>query len=73
MIDGYDYFVPDLSTEMPEVGAVTGFGDTLDEAVQQMNDHAEQVEGFQLVVQNGAFEKAQEAIDKGKAVGIEFD
>lgn len=58
--------------EYPELGTVLGFGNTLEEAVLNCQENAEQVKGFQIEVRCDAIEEALAQIKKAKAYGIEF-
>lgn len=71
VIDGKHYFVPQ-DVELPEIGAVVGIGDSLEEAIEQVDSVAEEIEGFQIEVHNNSFEKAMEVVEEGRELGIEF-
>lgn len=71
VIDGKLYHVP-TDHEMPEVGAVVGIADTLEEAIEQVKDRAEQVKGYGLDIKVDALDSAQEEIAEAAEYGITF-
>lgn len=66
-----DYIVPQI-IGIPDVGCVVGTGDTLQAAIKQCKERAEQVKGFQVTVKLDALDTAMEVIEKGKKFGISF-
>jgi hypothetical protein len=70
-IDGKDFFVPQLY-ELPEIGAVIGVGDTLDECIEHLRSNAEQVKGYYLEIKLDSIDKALEEIHSAKEIGIEI-
>jgi hypothetical protein len=71
VVDGKPYFVP-LNQDMPQIGAVVGLGDTLEEAIAKANEVAEAIDGFQVDALTGSVDKALEAVGKLRALGIDF-
>ena len=66
-----DYVVPQI-IGIPDVGCVVGTGATLDAAVKQCKERAEQIKGFQLHVNTQAIDKGLEVIKEGEKYGIHF-
>lgn len=71
-IDGVDYFVPQPDSDLPEIGAVVGLGNTLEEAKQHLLDNAAQVEGYDLDIKTDCIESAEEEIEEAKQYGIDL-
>ena len=69
--DGKNYIVPQI-IGIPDVGCVVGTGATLQAAVKQCKERAEQVKGFQLHVKTEAIDKGLQVIEEGKKFGISF-
>ena len=67
-IDGKTYVMPQMG-EVPEIGGICGYGDTMEEAINMTNEISESIKGYFLEIPNDALNKAQEEIDKAK----EFD
>jgi len=70
-IDGTDYCVP-CEVGLPEVGAVVGVGDTLDEAIAHLEDNAEKVEGYYVEIKLDSIQTAMEEVKKGEELGLEL-
>jgi len=68
--DGEFYCIPNGNGGF--FGAVVTYADTLDEAIAECCKIAEEVEADELEYDSSLFDKAKEAIDSGKAFGIEF-
>ena len=66
-----DYVVPQI-IGLPDVGVVLGTGATLDAAVKQCKERAEEVKGFQLHVKTEAIDKGLDCIKEGEKFGIKF-
>jgi hypothetical protein len=58
------------ATGLPEIGAVVGLGNTLEEAFQHALDNAAQVEGYYLEAKEGAIDKVREQIKKMEELGL---
>jgi hypothetical protein len=69
MIDGVYYAIPQ-SCGLPECGAVIGLGDTLEEALDQAVEHAEQVTGYYLEAKMGAIDNIREECKKLEELGL---
>lgn len=70
IIDGVDYIVP---SGIPNIGAVSGVGDTLAEAKKQCLTAIETIEAEGLEYDEAAFERLDECIEKGRAHGIGWE
>jgi hypothetical protein len=71
ILKGVNWIVP-TDAKLVQVGAVLGFGDTIEEAVNQGLEHAEQVKGDQLNVKKDAIPKLYEALRESAANGNYF-
>lgn len=70
-IKGKDYVVP-TEVGLPEIGAVVGLGDTMEEAINHLNENASQLEGYDLDIKLDAIPHALETVQQGKEFGIGF-
>lgn len=70
-IDGQYYVVPQ-EVGLPEVGAVVGIGDTLDDAIEMAKEHCAQVKGYFIECKTESIDEALNQIKKGEEFGIEF-
>lgn len=70
-IDGVDYSAPQ-TCGLPEIGAVVGIGDTLEQAVAHCHENAEQIKGYYVEIKMDSIGGAIEEIEKGTEMGIEF-
>lgn len=68
-IDGKHYVVPQ-DEELQEIGAVIGWGNTVEAAVVHMQEAAESIEGFGISRPMGAVEKAIEQMEEINALGL---
>lgn len=68
--DERGYFVIPQATGLPEIGAVVGLGDTLEEAFDHALENASLVDGYYLEAKEGAIDKVREQIDKMKELGL---
>jgi predicted RNase H-like HicB family nuclease len=68
--DDRGYFVIPQSCGLPEIGAVVGLGNTLEEAFDHALENAELVEGYYLEGKTGAIEQVREQIDKMDQLGL---
>lgn len=66
-----NYVVPQ-PIGIPDVGCVVGTGETLQAAVKQCKERAEQIKGYQVSVNVGALDKGMEVVENGKKYGIDF-
>lgn len=71
IIDGKYYTVPQ-NENMPEIGAVVGIGNSVEECSKRIDEVAEQLEGYTLEVHNDSVKKAEEEIAEGRRYGINF-
>lgn len=65
------YFTP-LDQRMPEIGAVIGLGNTLEEAIKNVQDNASQIEGYKLDIKSESLSEAKETIEKSSKIGVKF-
>lgn len=70
-IDGVDYVVPQ-SVGLPEIGAVIGLGETLDEAMEHLEENAEQIEGYYIEIKTEGLKAMEETVEAGKELGIDL-
>ena len=68
-IDGVYYAIPQ-ACGLPECGAVIGLGDTLQEALDQAVEHAEQVTGYYLEAKMGAIDDIKKQCEKLEELGL---
>jgi hypothetical protein len=70
-IGGKDYVAPQV-VGLPDLGGVVGTGQTLQMAIAQCKERAEQVKGYQLKCDLESIDKGLEAIAQGEKMGISF-
>lgn len=70
--DGTWYYVPPVGLEMREIGSVSGYGNTMKEAINMAKKIAESIEGFDIEINSDCLEKAQEQIANLKKAGINY-
>lgn len=70
MFDRGRYYIVPLGVGLPEIGAVIGFGDTMEQAIDMVKEISEQVKGYYVEIKVEAFDRAAEAIEKGEEYGI---
>lgn len=68
--DERGYFVVPQSCGLPEIGAVVGLGNTLEEAFDHALENAELVDGYYLECKTGAIDKVREQIAKMADLGL---
>lgn len=66
---GKDYVVP-LETSLPEIGAVVGMGDTIEEAVEHLTENAGQIEGYQVEIKLDSISKALHEFEQAEEFGV---
>jgi hypothetical protein len=71
MIEGKYYFVPQ-GDDMPQIGGIVAIGDTLEAAIKEVKEIADEVKGYCIETTPGALDDAQGEIDKLKEFGIEL-
>lgn len=69
---GLDFFVPQPPSKLPEIGAVIGFGDTLEEAIAHVKENAEQVQAYGLDIKLESIDECCATIEQAKEIGVEF-
>ena len=72
VIEGQKYIVPTDGVKMPEIGAVIGIGETMEEAILSCQEHAEYVKGFNVKVHSEAIIDGLKEITKAEEHGIKF-
>lgn len=70
-INGRNYVVPQR-VGLPEIGAVVGLGETLEDAIEQAKEYCEQIEGYYLEFKTDCIEDAMSQIKAGEKLGISF-
>lgn len=70
-INGRYYAIPQ-AVGLPEIGAVIGWGESMQAAVDMVKGLAEQVQGYCIEIPIESFDKAQEQIDLAKKFGLDF-
>ena len=70
--DGKVHVLPQ-GLPVPQVGAVVGLGDTIEEALDMAKEIADTIKGCGVEVQTGSFEKAKSVLEEAKSLGIEFE
>src|ERR1035437_3487355 len=68
VIEGQHYIVPQY-VGLPEIGAIVATGETLDEALAEVEEIADSVRGYYVDVPLNAIDKAKEEIEKFKNLG----
>ena len=71
LINGREYVIPQ-AVGLPEIGAVIGLGETIQEAVDQALKNAEQVKGYYIEAPTSALDEALEQIEKMDELGINY-
>jgi phosphoribosylamine-glycine ligase len=68
-IGGRYYIVPQ-TYQLEEIGAVVGWGDTMEAAIKQVEEIADTIEGYGIKVHTQAFQEAQGEMDKTNEIGL---
>jgi hypothetical protein len=58
--------------KIAEIGAVIGWGDSLEAAIEMVKDIAKQVDGVYLDIKTESFDRAPEMIEKGEEYGVKL-
>lgn len=69
LVDGKYYVVPQ-NEDMGEIGAIIGYGDTLEEAHDMVKEMAEGVSGYGIKIPVGSLEKAFEQMEEINELGL---
>lgn len=69
VIDGHRYVVPQ-NEEMVEIGAVVGWGETLEAAIEHAKKAGESIEAYGLKFEIGGCESVQKQIEELEAIGL---
>lgn len=70
VIKGQYYCIP--FDQMDGIGSVVGLGNSVEEAVENALEYANEVKGAYITYDEKAFEKAQESIERGEKLGMKF-
>jgi hypothetical protein len=70
-VDG-EYYIMPQPVGMPEVGAVIGWGDTIQEAFSEAREVAESIEGYTVEFHEGSLDKAEAELETAKDLGIDI-
>lgn len=68
-VDGQWYSIPQ-DIGLTSVGAVIGWGDTMEAAIKMVKRVAEQVTGYQIEIPVSAFDDAKDEIDAAEKMGV---
>lgn len=68
-VDGKHYVVPQ-DEQMSEFGAVVGYGETLDDAIEMAREVGESIEAYGLKFNLGSIDAAKEQIEKIEEIGV---
>jgi len=71
-IEGQSFIVPTTGVRMCEIGDCIGIGDTMEEAIKACQDHAKEVNGFDVKVNTDALPAAIQEIESAEKNGITF-
>lgn len=66
---GKDYVVP-LDTSLPEIGAVVGVGNTIEEAVAHLTENASKIDGYFIEIKLDSISKALHEFEEANKAGI---
>lgn len=69
LVDGRRYVVPQ-DEEMTEIGAVVGYGDTLDDAVAMVQEVGESIEAYGAKFSLGPVDQVKAQIEEIEAIGV---
>jgi hypothetical protein len=70
-IDGKYYTMPQSGLgDLPEIGAVVGYGDTQKAAIDMVKEIAESIEAYYIEVKSDALDKAVDEIETAKEYGV---
>jgi len=70
-LDKVHYIIPQY-IGLPEIGAVTVVGDSIEACTEQIDKIADEVKGFYIDIPSHALDKANEEIDKLKELGYDL-
>ena len=70
-LKGRYYAIPQ-AVGLPEIGAVVGFGNTMQAAIDMVTKIAKEVRGYYIEVKTESFDQAQEEIEKAEKFGIKI-
>lgn len=67
-----EYYVIPQAIGLPEIGAVIGFGNTKEEAIEHAKENARQVDGYYIECYEDSLDSAEEELKKTQDLGIEL-
>lgn len=67
--DGREFVVPQ-DEQMKEIGAIIGYGETLDEALAMVKDVGDSVKGYGITIPEAVMDKAQQEIEGLAEIGL---
>ena len=70
-INGNFYVIPQ-AVGLPEIGAVLGFGNTIDEAINHAKDNASKINGYYINIPEECMDKAMEVLKETESIGIKL-
>ena len=65
-----EYYVIPQAIGLPEIGAVIGFGNTKEEAIEHAKENARQVDGYYIECYEDSLDSAEEELKKTEDLGI---
>lgn len=66
------YYAIPQAVGLPEIGAVVGWGDTVEEAKDMVKEIAETVEGYYIEIPVESLDKADEQLEMARDYGLDF-
>lgn len=72
-IQGVDYFVPQPESDLPEIGAVIGLGNSVREAEDHLRKNAEGLRAHDIDVKLDCFDEMYEELEDAEKYGVYID
>lgn len=72
IIDGIYYVVPNMIDKNDAVGVVVSIGNSLEDCAKKINEYADQIHGYKILIECAVLEKMKKVIEKGEAIGAKF-
>lgn len=66
------YYAVPQAVGLPEIGAITGFGGTLEEAMKAVEKISKTVTGYDLEIHLESFQQAEDTIEEARKLGVPF-
>lgn len=73
IVDDVYYVVPNTIDKNECIGVVVSIGKSLDDCASKINKVADQIKGYRVKIPCAVVGEIEKEIEKGKAIGIEFD